>query len=152
MRTLRMSAVAVVVGLSVFAVGCGPAPSTKPADTGKGDKPSGTGPGGNTPTTPGDKAKAAEGEITKRLDPLKAAVAKLKAKIAVDEKEAGGDGTKVLAVAALNELRDNAESLIQQVMDKVKTFKDAKDDVLEAAKIAANVMLDKLDMDLKDYK
>jgi hypothetical protein len=154
MRTFRAAAVVVAVGLGVFAAGCGSGPTTGGGagggDTGKG-KPTGTGPGVTAPAA-ADKAKTAEAEVNKRLDPLKASLDKLKAKLAADEKAVGDDATKVLAVVELRKLKDEAETLVKQIADKVATFKAAKDADLEAAKMAANVMLDKLEPMLKDYK
>ncbi len=155
MRTLRVAAVAGVVGLGVFAVGCGPTPTTGggatgSGGTGKGGQPTGK---GDPAKDSGDKGKVAAGEINKRLDPLKASLDKLKAKIATDEKNTMDDATKVLAVVKLKEVKDEADSLVKQINDKAATFKDAKDAAaLDAAKLSANVLLDKLEPLLKDYK
>jgi hypothetical protein len=155
MRTLRVAAVACGVGLGLFAVGCGPTPTTGgggtgSGGTGKGGQPTGK---GDPAKDSGDKAKVAAGEINKRLDPLMASLDKLKAKLAADEKTVGEDADKVLAVVKLRDAKNEAESLVKQINDKVATFKDAKDAAaLDAAKLSANVLLDKLEPLLKDSK
>lgn len=155
MRTLRVAAVAVGLWLSVFAVGCGPTPTSGGGSgsggTGKGTPP--TGKAADPAKDSGDNAKAAADEINKRRDPLKASLDKLKAKLAADEKTVGEDADKVLAVVKLRDAKNEAESLMKQIADKVDSFKTAKDAAaLDEAKLSANVMLDKLEPLLKDYK
>jgi hypothetical protein len=156
MRTIRGAALtAAAVGLGVFAVGCGPQPTTGQSNTGGTTKT--TGKDDTTTKTPegGDlagKKKAATEEFNKELPPLNDAFEKLKAKVAEDEKNAGSDAIKLTAVGMLREKRDNVEKLRKEIHDKVGGLAGVKDDKgLDDAKKAIREQIEKVKPLLKDY-
>lgn len=157
MRTIRVAALtAAVVGLGLFAAGCGPQPSTGNSPAGGTQKTAATtGATGTKPTTGGDlagKVKAATDDVNKELTPLKGAFEKLKAKVADDEKTAGADAAKLTKVFDLKKTRDDADNLLKDIDGKVGGLAGVKDEKgLEEAKKAITERVEKVKPLLKDY-
>jgi flagellar motility protein MotE (MotC chaperone) len=159
MRNIRVAAMtAAAVGLGVYAVGCGPLPSSVKIDSSKVDPSkvaAATGKiaeGADKLKEMGEKVKATTDEITKELTPLKDAFEKLKAKIATDEKAAGTDAGKLSTVEKLKVDKDSLEKLFKDITDKLAGFKDLKDLAsLDGAKKAIMEIVEKIKPMLKDY-
>jgi hypothetical protein len=159
MRNIRVAAMtAAAVGLGVFAVGCGPLPSSGKIDPSKVDTSkvaaasSKIGEGVDKLKELGEKVKATSDEIGKEVDPLKAAFDKLKEKITTDEKAAGTDAGKLATVEKMKGLKDEAEKMFKDIADKLGGFKDLKDLAsLDGAKKAILEIVAKIKEKLKDH-
>jgi hypothetical protein len=160
MRTIRVAALtAAAVGLGVFAVGCGPQPTTGQSNTGGTTKTTGKGDTNTNTTTKtpevGDlagKKKAAADDFNKQLAPQKDALEKLKAKVAEDDKNSGGDATKMTAVNVLRGKKEEAEKVVGEIEKKIGELAGVKDDKgLEDAKKAITEQIEKVKPLLKDY-
>ncbi len=161
MRNIRVAALtAAAVGLGVFAVGCGPLPSTGvlKIDTSKVDTSKLAAATGKVTEAAdkakemGEKLKAAADDVNKELTPLQAAFEKLKTKFTEDEKAAGTDAGKLGAVGKLKESKDMIEKQMKEITEKVGGLAGLKDLAsLEGAKKVIMELIEKVKPMLKDF-
>lgn len=160
MRELRLAVLAAAVGLGVFAVGCGPLPSSDKVDTSKAKEAADKGKDAVSKASDkagevsalADKLKAANADITKELDPLKKAFESLKEKITTDEKAAGTDAGKLTALGKLKETKDAIDKIMTEITTKIGGLAGLKDiKSLDDAKKVIMELIDKVKPMLKDF-
>ncbi len=161
MRNIRVAAlVAAAVGLGVFAVGCGPVPSTGglKVDTSKLDTSKVAAATGKVTEAAdkakelGDKLQGAADDVKKELTPLQAAFEKMKAKLTDDEKAAGADAVKLKALEPLKGAKDGVEGLMKQITEKVTGLAGLKDIAsIDGAVKVIKELIEKVKPMLKDF-
>jgi chromosome segregation ATPase len=161
MRELRLAVLAAAaVGLGVFAVGCGPLPSSDKLDTSKAKEAADKGKDAVSKASEkagevGDlagKLKGATEEVNKELDPLKKAFESLKEKITTEEKAAGTDAGKLTAVGKLKETKDGIEKIMKEITEKIGGLAGLKDIAsLDGAKKVIMDLIEKVKPMLKDF-